>query len=93
MILGACYMLWLYQRVFCQKINPQIARLPEMNLRETVALLPMLILVLWIGIYPKPFLSFMHVSVNGLLNHVHSAGPVVSLSQLIKEGLHAVFPV
>lgn len=92
-ILGACYMLWLYQRVFCQKINPQIARLPEMNLRETVALLPMLILVLWIGIYPKPFLSFMHVSVNGLLNHVHSAGPVVSLSQLIKEGLHAVFPV
>ncbi|MBX6423105.1 NADH-quinone oxidoreductase subunit M [Thermosulfurimonas sp. F29] len=90
-ILGACYMLWLYQRVFCQKINPTIAGLPDMKLRETVALLPMLILVLWIGIYPKPFLSFMHVSVNGLLTHVHSAGPVLSLSQLIKEGLHAVF--
>ncbi|QJA06947.1 NADH-quinone oxidoreductase subunit M [Thermosulfurimonas marina] len=91
-ILGACYMLWLYQRVFCQRVNPQIAGLPEMNLRETLALLPMLILVLWIGIYPKPFLSFMHVSVGHLLQHVHSVGSVPGITQLIKEGLHAVFP-
>ncbi|WP_297058172.1 NADH-quinone oxidoreductase subunit M [Thermosulfurimonas sp.] len=89
-ILGACYMLWLYQRVFCQKVNPNIAGLPEMKLRELVSLLPMLILVLWIGIYPKSFLSFMHPSVNGLLQHVQAAGPVTSITQLIKEGLHAI---
>ncbi len=91
-ILGACYMLWLYQRVFCQKVNPNIAGLPEMNFRELVALLPMLILVLWIGIYPKPFLAFMHQSVRDLLEHVHQAGPAISITQWLKEGLYAVLP-
>ena len=91
-ILGACYMLWLYQRVFWQRVNPQIAGLPDMNLREWISLLPLLILVLWIGIYPKPFLSFMHQSVNDLVQHLHQAGPVTSITQLLKEGLYAVLP-
>ncbi|OAQ20888.1 NADH-quinone oxidoreductase subunit M [Thermosulfurimonas dismutans] len=91
-IIGACYMLWLYQRVFCQKINPNIVGLPGMKLRELVALLPMFILILWIGVYPKPFLSFMHQSVNDLLQHIHQAGSVTSITQLLKEGLYAVLP-
>ncbi len=92
-ILGACYMLWLYQRVFCQKVSPNVVGLPEVNLREVVALLPMLILVLWIGVYPKPFLSVMERSVLDLLNHIKEAGAEsLTITQVIKEGFHAVFP-
>ncbi len=59
-IIGAGYMLWLYQRIFFMEINPKIVGLPDMDIRETLALLPMLFLVFWIGIYPNSFLSFLH---------------------------------
>jgi len=73
-IIGAAYMLWLYQRVFFLEINNKIAGLPDMNVRETITLLPMLILVIWIGVYPNAFLSFMHASVQHLLDRVNSGG-------------------
>ncbi|NWF97555.1 MAG: NADH-quinone oxidoreductase subunit M [Nitrospirae bacterium] len=73
-IIGAGYMLWLYQRVFFMEVNPKLHGLVDMNVRETIALLPMLILVFWIGVYPNSFLSFMHTSVQHLLERVNSGG-------------------
>jgi NADH-quinone oxidoreductase subunit M len=67
-------MLWLYQRIFFVEVNPKVAGLPDMNIRETLALIPMLILVLWIGVYPNAFLGFLHTSVTHLLERVSSAG-------------------
>jgi NADH-quinone oxidoreductase subunit M len=73
-IIGAGYMLWLYQRIFFVEVNPKVAGLPDMNIRETLTLIPMLILVLWIGVYPNAFLGFTHASVTHLLERVSSAG-------------------
>jgi NADH-quinone oxidoreductase subunit M len=70
-ILSACYMLWMFQRVMFNKItNPENRKLKDLNLREWALLLPITMLVFWIGIYPKPLLSRMDVSVNHLLTQV-----------------------
>ena len=69
-IIGAGYMLWLYQRVFFQEVNPKLIGLPGMRVNEFVALLPMLFLVFFIGLYPNACLNFMHTSVGVLLNNL-----------------------
>lgn len=85
-IIGAAYMLWLYQRVFFMKINEKIIGLPDMDLRETLTLLPLIVLVFWIGVYPNSFLSFMHVSVEHLLNRVNTSGGFeISIAKTILE--------
>jgi NADH-quinone oxidoreductase subunit M len=70
-ILSACYMLWMFQRVMFNKLsNPENKKLKDINMREWALLLPITILVFWIGIYPKPILSRLDVSVNHLLAQV-----------------------
>jgi NADH-quinone oxidoreductase subunit M len=73
-IIGAGYMLWLYQRVFFMETNPKVAGLSDIDGREMLALLPMVLLVFWIGIFPGTFLGFMHESVSHLLARVNATG-------------------
>jgi NADH-quinone oxidoreductase subunit M len=54
-VLGAAYLLWLYQRVmFGPVTNPANEHLPDLNAREYATLIPLILLAFWIGIYPKP---------------------------------------
>jgi NADH-quinone oxidoreductase subunit M len=63
MILGAVYMLWMYQRVFLGKItNPANAGMTDIGIREKLMLLPILLVMLWIGVYSEPFLRRMEPS-------------------------------
>lgn len=73
-IIGAGYMLWLYQRLFFIGVNEKVAGLPDMDMRETITLLPLIILIFWIGFYPNAFLGFMHESVQHLLQRVNAGG-------------------
>ncbi len=67
-ILGAGYMLWLYQRViFHQITHEENKTLSDLNVREIATLLPLVILVFWIGFYPAPFLDILDASVRHLL--------------------------
>ena len=60
-VLGAAYLLWLYQRVFWGKItNEENQHLLDLNSRELATLVPLMVLCFWIGLYPKPFLEFLH---------------------------------
>jgi NADH-quinone oxidoreductase subunit M len=60
-VLGAAYLLWLYQRVFWGKItNEENAHLKDLNARELATLLPLVALCFWIGIYPGPVLEYLH---------------------------------
>ncbi|GAB6184490.1 NADH-quinone oxidoreductase subunit M [Thermodesulfovibrio hydrogeniphilus] len=81
LIIGAGYMLWLYQRVFFEKTNEylleHIQGYGDLNAREMLTLIPLAILVLWIGFYPNSILSFMDVSVRELLNHINSIVGVI----------------
>ncbi len=70
-ILAAVYLLWLIQRVlFGPVTKPGNAVLADLGLREMVILVPLVLLVFWIGFYPNPLLSVMHASVDHLIGQV-----------------------
>ena len=67
-ILAAAYILWLMQRVvFGSPSSAHRAQLLDLNARETATLVPLVILVFVIGIFPNPLLTRMHASVAQLL--------------------------
>ena len=71
-ILGAGYMLWLYQRVmFGPLSHPANESLKDLTLREFATFLPLLILVFWIGIFPKPFLAVLDKPVEKIVRIVN----------------------
>ena len=70
-VLGAAYMLWLYQRVMLGKIErPENENLPDLNAREVATFVPLIILAFWIGLYPKTFLDYLHDPVNQVVEKV-----------------------
>jgi NADH-quinone oxidoreductase subunit M len=72
-VLGAAYMLWLYQRVMFGKIeNPKNQALPDLNFRELVTFIPLIILAFWIGIYPSYFTKFLDEPVNAIVERVRA---------------------
>ncbi|UCD17845.1 MAG: NADH-quinone oxidoreductase subunit M, partial [Candidatus Zixiibacteriota bacterium] len=74
-ILAACYMLWMLQRVIFGKLtHPENAGVKDLNGRELLLLTPLIILIFWIGIYPKPFLDRIEPAVKNTLSMVHNAG-------------------
>lgn len=73
-VLGAAYMLWLYQRTMFGTVdNPKNENLPDLNLREWATFIPLLILAVWIGLYPKPFIDRLDTSVSRVMSRVNSA--------------------
>ncbi|MGA1562189.1 MAG: NADH-quinone oxidoreductase subunit M [Gammaproteobacteria bacterium] len=71
LILGAAYTLWMVKRVVYGKIgNDQVASLKDIGGREFSMLAVMALFVLAMGIYPKPVVDVLHVSVANLLEHV-----------------------
>ena len=70
-ILGACYMLWLYKRVILGSINKKIGDISDIDIREFFIFLPLVVLVLWIGIYPESFISGYRESISNLINSLN----------------------
>src|SRR5262249_44232803 len=71
-VLGAAYMLYLYQRTMFGKIeNPKNEKLLDLNLREFVTFAPLIALAVWIGIYPKPFLDRLAAPVQHVVARVN----------------------
>jgi NADH-quinone oxidoreductase subunit M len=88
-ILGAGYMLWLYQRVAFGKItNPHNEDLKDMGLREIVAALPLVILVFVVGLYPNIAFRVMHASVSNLIQHMNAkAQTLPAVAQVISTAI------
>jgi len=76
-ILNAGYMLWLYQRMFFGTIdNPKNEKLVDLSAREWIYMTPLVVLSLWIGVYPKPFLNYIERPVNAVVRHVRPSYPI-----------------
>jgi len=72
-VLGAAYMLYLYQRTMFGKIeNPKNEHLLDLNHREFATFAPLLVLAVWMGLYPSPFLRRLESSVNHIIVRVNS---------------------
>ena len=73
-IFAAVYLLWMYERVVFgvvknDKLNTELT---DLNTREFIVLIPLLIFIVWIGIYPNTFLGLTENSVNHILQAVSS---------------------
>src|SRR4051794_20956978 len=56
-ILSACYMLWMYQRVFYGEVNPEVSHhVPDLALREWAAVIPLIVMMVWMGMFSQSFL-------------------------------------
>ena len=70
-VLSAIYMLWVYQRVFMGTIqNDENRTLPDLNLRETAILVPIVVLVIWMGVHSSTFLRIMDTSVQKVVDQI-----------------------
>jgi len=71
-VLAAAYLLWAFQRIMQGPIkNEKILSFKDVNKREIAYLVPIIIMMFWMGIYPTPFLKRMDNYVNELLNKVN----------------------
>jgi hypothetical protein len=70
-VLGAAYMLYLYQRTMFGKVeNPKNEKLADLSGREFATFAPLIVLAVWIGLYPKPFLDRLDTSVDRVIARV-----------------------
>ena len=84
MILGAAYMLYLYRRVIFSAITRQDLRsLLDLSPREIAVFAPLVVLTLWMGVYPSSFLSFFEVSVAALVERHEAALALPRLAGVI----------
>ncbi|MGI8918948.1 MAG: complex I subunit 4 family protein [Pyrinomonadaceae bacterium] len=76
-ILNAGYMLWLYQRMFFGTIdNPKNETLSDLSGREWLYMTPLVIMSLWIGVYPQTFLNYIRQPVDAVVKHVRPDYPL-----------------
>jgi NADH-quinone oxidoreductase subunit M len=79
-VLGAAYMLWLYQRTMFGRVdNPANAALRDLSAREVATFVPLVALAIWIGLYPAPLLRRLETSVGRVVARVNAVyAPVVA---------------
>ncbi|HXT61949.1 MAG TPA: NADH-quinone oxidoreductase subunit M [Pyrinomonadaceae bacterium] len=76
-ILNAGYMLWLYQRMFFGEItNEKNKLLPDLSIREWAYMLPLVVMSLWIGMYPAPFIRYIEKPVNSVVKQIKPDYPI-----------------
>ncbi|MEP6636363.1 MAG: NADH-quinone oxidoreductase subunit M [Acidobacteriota bacterium] len=85
-ILNAGYMLWLYQRMFFGTIdNPKNEGLKDMSGREWLYMTPLVIMSLWIGVYPKTFLDYVQPPVQAVVRHVRPTYPTPGAAPTVAQ--------
>jgi NADH-quinone oxidoreductase subunit M len=73
-ILAAVYILFMFQKLFLGPVtNEKNRNLSDLNWREIITLIPLLVLIFWIGLYPKPFFTLMGPTVDHLVVVIQSA--------------------
>ncbi|CAK0758030.1 NADH-quinone oxidoreductase subunit M [Azospirillaceae bacterium] len=74
LVLGATYMLWLYRRVIFGKLDKEDCKaMADLGLREILVFTPLIVLVLWMGVYPSSFTHITSASVAQLIQNYQSA--------------------
>ncbi|HWQ46483.1 MAG TPA: proton-conducting transporter membrane subunit, partial [Longilinea sp.] len=77
-IFAAVYLLVMFEKVFLGPVTlDENKTLKDVSFREILILLPILVLIIWIGLYPQPFLDYINPTVNQLLSYVQPAMAVL----------------
>jgi len=74
-VLAAVYILWMYQRVAGGPIRDQVAGMVDLRWREVLAVAPLVVLIIGVGVYPKPVLDIINPAVHVTMAQVHVTDP------------------
>jgi NADH-quinone oxidoreductase subunit M len=92
-VLGAVYMLWLYQRTMFGKLDKDENRkLVDLNFREVMTLLPLVVLSFWIGLYPKPVFDVLEKPVKRLVRQIKKTQSYPEMAAALPAGLRLPNP-
>ena len=69
-VLGAAYLLWMYQRTMFQQSNEKWLSLKDLSAREIITLVPLVGMAIWIGIYPHTFLNMIDAPAQNIISQV-----------------------
>ncbi|MCJ7680079.1 MAG: NADH-quinone oxidoreductase subunit M, partial [Candidatus Aminicenantes bacterium] len=87
-ILAAAYLLWMFQRVMHGPItNDKILKFPDLSAREIIQFVPIIVMMFWMGIYPKTFLRKMDVSVTHLLDTIKKKEVIFAQSRMTPDAV------
>jgi NADH-quinone oxidoreductase subunit M len=75
-ILAAIYILWMYQRTMGGPVREQVAGMKDLRPRELLAVAPLIVLIIGVGVYPKPVLDIINPAVRVTMAQVHMTNPV-----------------
>ena len=70
-IFSAAYMLWMYQRTFLGKLNPAIEHFHDLQWRDWVPTVPLILLMVWLGCYSQSFMPSISAATNQLLDNTN----------------------
>ncbi|MCA3576141.1 MAG: NADH-quinone oxidoreductase subunit M [Bradyrhizobium sp.] len=87
-ILGAAYALYLYRRIIFGSLDKEdLKALTDLSVREKIIMIPIAAVVLWMGVYPKPFLDPIHAPVAALVERIERAAPAGVAATLSKAAV------
>jgi NADH-quinone oxidoreductase subunit M len=75
-ILAAVYILWMYQRTMTGPVREEVATMPDLKARELWAVVPLIVLIVGLGVYPQPLLKIINPAVQQTLSQTHTTDPV-----------------
>jgi len=75
-VLAAIYILWMYQRTMGGPVRDQVAGMKDLRPRELLAVAPLIVLLIGVGVYPKPVLDIINPAVRVTMAQVHITDPV-----------------
>jgi NADH-quinone oxidoreductase subunit M len=75
-ILAAIYILWMYQRTMNGPVREEVAGMKDLKVREVLAVAPLVVLIIGVGVYPKPVLDIINPAVRVTMAQIHETDPV-----------------
>ncbi|GAA3896716.1 NADH-quinone oxidoreductase subunit M [Streptomyces sp. NPDC003631] len=74
-VLAALYTLVLYQRTMTGPVKPEVAGMPDLRVREVLVVAPLIVLLIFLGVYPKPVADIVNPAVKQTMSDVHQTDP------------------
>jgi NADH-quinone oxidoreductase subunit M len=75
-VLAAIYILWMYQRTMNGPVREEVAGFKDLKAREVLAVAPLVVLLIGVGVYPKPVLDIINPAVRVTMAQIHITDPV-----------------
>jgi NADH-quinone oxidoreductase subunit M len=85
-ILAAIYILWMYQRMMGGPVSDSVAGMADLRPREVLAVAPLVALIVFVGVYPKPVMDIINPAVQTTMSVVHTSDPVPAHPYAVPAG-------